>query len=111
MAFVVSHTSENLADVPVRVQGPCKQLLCLKNTEKKEGFWILRVNLGKKEKKSWQVCKTLSSILKKYKQLSVEKELATHSSNLAWETYGQRSLPGGLQSMGSQRVRHDLATK
>ena len=67
MAFVVSYTNENLADVPVRVQGPCKQLLCLKNTEKKKGYLILRVNLGKKEKKkkSWQVYKMLSSILKK----------------------------------------------
>ena len=32
-----------------------------------------------------------------------------HSSILAWEI-PQMEEPGGLQSMGSQRVRHDLET-
>ena len=36
--------------------------------------------------------------------------MATHSSILAWEI-PWTEVPGGLQSMGSQRVRHDLATK
>ena len=36
--------------------------------------------------------------------------MATHSSILAWETPGTEE-PGGLQSMGSQGVRHDLVTK
>ena len=36
----------------------------------------------------------------------VEKEMATHSSILAWKTLW-RVEPGGLQSMGLQRVRHD----
>ena len=35
--------------------------------------------------------------------------MATHSSILAWNI-PWREEPGGLQSMGSQRVRHDLAT-
>ena len=35
-----------------------------------------------------------------------EKEMATHSSILAWEIRWTEE-PGGLQSMGSQRVRHD----
>ena len=38
-----------------------------------------------------------------------EKEMATHSSTLAWRI-PWREDPGGLQSMGSQRVRHDRAT-
>ena len=37
---------------------------------------------------------------------SLEKEMATHSSVLAWEILW-REEPGGLQSMGSQRVEHD----
>ena len=41
---------------------------------------------------------------------SLEKEVANHSSILAWKTPWTEE-PGGLQSMGSQRVRHDLATK
>ena len=40
----------------------------------------------------------------------LEKEMATHSSILAWKI-PRTEEPGGLQSMGSHRVRHDLATK
>ena len=40
----------------------------------------------------------------------LEKEMATHSSILACEILWTEE-PGGLQSMGSQRVCHDLANK
>ena len=40
----------------------------------------------------------------------LEKEMATHSSVLAWETPWTEE-PGGLQSTGSHTVRHDHATK
>ena len=40
---------------------------------------------------------------------SPEKEMATHSSILAWRIPWMEE-PGGLQSMGSQRVGHDQAT-
>ena len=36
----------------------------------------------------------------------LEKEMATHSSTLAWKIPWIEK-PGRLQSMGSQRVRHD----
>ena len=36
----------------------------------------------------------------------LEKEMATHSSILAWKIPWMEQ-PGGLQSMGSQGVRHD----
>ena len=36
----------------------------------------------------------------------LEKEMATHSSILAWKIPWLEE-PGGLQSMGSQRVGHD----
>ena len=36
----------------------------------------------------------------------LEKEMATHSSILAWKISWTEE-PGGLQSMGSQRVGHD----
>ena len=39
-----------------------------------------------------------------------EKEMATHSSILAWEILGTEE-PSGLQSMGLQRVRHNLKTE
>ena len=37
---------------------------------------------------------------------ALEKEMATHSSVLAWRIPGTEE-PGGLLSMGSHRVRHD----
>ena len=40
----------------------------------------------------------------------LEKEMATHSSILASEIPWTEE-PGGLPSMGLQRVRHDLDTK
>ena len=39
----------------------------------------------------------------------LEKEMATHSSILAWRIPWTEE-PGGLQSMESQRVRHNWAT-
>ena len=36
----------------------------------------------------------------------LEKEMATHSSILAWRIPGTEE-PGGLPSMGSHRVGHD----
>ena len=40
----------------------------------------------------------------------LEKEMATHSSILAWEIPWTEK-PGGPQSMGSQRGQHDLVAK
>ena len=40
----------------------------------------------------------------------LEEEMATHSSILAWRIPWTEE-PGRLQSRGSQRVRHNVATK
>ena len=40
----------------------------------------------------------------------LEKEMATHSSILAWEIPWTKE-PGGLESMGSRRVGHGCVTK
>ena len=40
----------------------------------------------------------------------LEQEMAIHSSILAW-SISWTEVPGGLQSVGSQRVRQGLATK
>ena len=49
-------------------------------------------------------------VAKSWTQLShfnaLEKEMATHSSVLAWRIPGTGE-PGGLLSLGSHRVRHD----
>ena len=44
-------------------------------------------------------------VAKNWTQL-LEKEMATHSSVLAWRIPGMGE-PGGLPSMGSHRVGHD----
>ena len=41
---------------------------------------------------------------------TLENKMAIHSSILAWKIMWTEE-PGGLQSMGLQRVRHDLASK
>ena len=41
---------------------------------------------------------------------SLEKEMATHSSMPAWKIPWTEE-PSGRQSIGSQRIRHGLATK
>ena len=40
----------------------------------------------------------------------LEKEMASHSSVLAWEIPWTEE-PGRLQPMGSERVRHNLVSK
>ena len=42
-------------------------------------------------------------------EVPLEKEIATHSSILAWEILWTEE-PGGLQTMGSQRAGHDWVT-
>ena len=46
---------------------------------------------------SWEMAKTIHAL---------EKDMATHSSILAWRIPGMAG-PGGLLSMGSHRVGHD----
>ena len=50
-----------------------------------------------------------SQVLSLVQEGPLEEEMATHSSILA-KKIPWTEEPGGLQSMGSQRVRHDLAT-
>ena len=44
--------------------------------------------------------------IKLFRSYSMEKEMATHSSVLAWRIPGTGE-PGGLPSMGLHRVGHD----
>ena len=49
---------------------------------------------------------TSSSLFNHIHFHALEKEMATHSSVLAWRIPGMGE-PGGLPSLGSHRVRHD----
>ena len=53
--------------------------------------------------KSWT---RLSDFTFTFQFAALEKEMATHSSVLAWRIPGTGE-PGGLPSMGSHRVGHD----
>ena len=44
------------------------------------------------------------------RSLIQKKEMSAHSSILAWEIL-RTEEPGGLRSMESQRIGHDLVTK
>ena len=48
----------------------------------------------------------LTPLFKENLKNEMEKEMATHSSTLAWKI-PRNEEPGRLQSMGSQRVGHD----
>ena len=67
---------------------------------RRHGFspWLERIPLKKKRQKK----KKIKNLKKKKK----EKEEATHSSIFAWKI-PQTEEPDKLQSMGSQRVRHN----
>ena len=54
-------------------------------------------------------CSSFISHFKYILSVQVEKEMANHSSTLAWRI-PRTEEPGGLQSMGSQRVGHNCAT-
>ena len=69
--------------------------------------------MSKNNQKESNSTLNLLSTLKLKKELCIynfapseEKEMATHSSVLAWRIPGTEE-PGGLLSMGSPRVRHD----
>ena len=53
-----------------------------------------------------KLCAWLSDFTFSFHFHALEKEMATHSSVLAWRIPGTGE-PGGLPSMGSHRVRHD----
>ena len=62
------------------------------------------------DRRTWQT--TVHGVTKSWTQLTftfhfhaLEKEMAPHSSVLAWRIPGTGE-PGGLPSMGSHRVRH-----
>ena len=72
---------------------------CLENPMDRRTWWAAVHGVAKSRTR-------LSDFLFTFHFHALEKEMATHSSVLAWRIPGTGE-PGGLSSMGSQRVGHD----
>ena len=99
-----------------------KQPKCPSTDERAKKIWYINLcdngisHSHKKNKKDLvpQLVKNLSTMQKTWVgslgwEDTLEKEMATHSSILAWKIPWPEE-PVGLQSMGSWRVGHDWAT-
>ena len=75
------------------------QYSCLENSMNRGAWWVAVHGVAK----SWT---RLSNFTFTFHFHALEKEMATHSSVLAWRIPG-KGEPGGLPSMGSHRVGHD----
>ena len=68
---------------------------------------MLQIQIGKKMRVNLILDTVLQSDMTEQLHFpALEKEMATHSSVLAWRIPGTGE-PGGLLSMGSHRVGHD----
>ena len=75
------------------------QYSCLENPMDGGAWWAAVHRVAKSQTR-------LSDFTFTFHYHALEKEMATHSSVLAWRIPGTEE-PGGLLSMGSHRVRHD----
>ena len=81
------------------LQFPPTQYSCLENPMDGGAWWAAVHGVAKSLTR-------LSDFTLTFHFHALEKEMATHSSVLAWRIPGT-AKPGGLPSMGSQRVGHD----
>ena len=82
-----------------RQQGTPLQYSCLENPMDRGAWWAAVHGVDKSQTR-------LSNFTFTFHFHALEKEMATHSSVLAWRIPGTGE-PGGLPSMGSHRVGHD----
>ena len=75
------------------------QYSCLENSMDRRVWWAAVHGVTKSRTR-------LSNFTLTFHFHALEKEMATHSSVLAWRIPGTGE-PGGLPSVGSHRVRHD----
>ena len=89
----------DLVPLPGEGDGTPLQYSCLENPMDGGARWAAVHG-------SQRVGHLLSDLTINFQLNASEKEMATHSSVLAWRIPGTGE-PGGLPSMGSQRVGHD----
>ena len=96
---------KNYSFIYLAAPGPSSnplQYSCLENPMDRGAWWTAVHGVAK----SWT---WLSDFTFTFHFQALEKEMATHSSTLAWKIPWTEK-PGRLQSMGSQRVGHDWVT-
>ena len=111
VALVVKNPPTNAGDIrdtgsvpgsgrsPEEGHGNPLQYSCLENSTDGGAWWAIVHGVAKSQ--TW-----LSNFTFPFHFHEVEKEIATHSSVLAWRIPGMEE-PGGVPSMGSHRVGHD----
>ena len=97
--FCVSDTLVQLDFIFREGNGNPLQYSCLENPKDGEAWWAAVHGVAK----TWT---QLSSFTFTFDFHALEKEMATHSSVLAWRIPGTGE-PGGLPSMGLHKVGHD----
>ena len=75
------------------------QYSCLENAMDRGAWWASVHGVDKSQTR-------LSDFTFTFRFPALEKEMATHSSVLAWRI-PETGVPGGLPSMGSHKVGHD----
>ena len=75
------------------------QYSCLENAMDRGAWWASVHGVDKSQTR-------LSDFTFTFRFPALEKEMATHSSVLAWRI-PETGAPGGLPSMGSHKVGHD----
>ena len=90
---------ESAGDFPGEGDGSPLQYSCLENPMDRGASWAAVHGLAKSQTQQ-------SNFTFTFHFHALEKEMATHSSVLAWRIPGTAE-PGGLPSMGSNRVGHD----
>ena len=96
-----SACNSDLDSIPGEGNGIPLQYSCLENPMDRGAWWAAANGVAKSRRR-------LSDFTFTFHFHALEKEMATHSSVLAWRIPGTVE-PDGLPSMGSHRVRHDLS--
>ena len=94
-----SHMLCGIKEISGEGNGNPLQYSCLENPMDGGGWWAAVHGVAKSRT-------LLSDFTFTFHFYALEKEMATHSSVLAWRIPGTGE-PGGLPSMGLHRVRHD----
>ena len=97
--FEMCRNIESLCCVPGERSGTPLQYSCLENPMDRGAWWAALHGVAKSRTR-------LSDFTFTFRFHALEKEMASHSSVLAWRIPGTGE-PGGLPSMGSHRVGHD----